>query len=117
MIVYDDKPRVMMESIKNVVVSDLVPSFLLLNLSSLSISVSMSQNSLAREHGQCEAIRSVQEIFNFRVHDIHTISPTTRWGTFRFVQEFLCTRHTYHALPTILGLAQARPIKCTMHCL
>ena len=31
---------------------------------------------------------------------------TTKWQTFR---RFLCARCTYHALPTIVGLAQAHP--------
>ena len=70
---------------------------------------------------------------NFRVRDVRTISPATKWGIFRFLQEifvcatyvpfhqlpsggrsgsfrkFSCARRTYHAQPTIVGLAQARP--------
>ena len=43
---------------------------------------------------------------NFRAHDACTILPTTKWET---SQKFLCMRHTYLALSTILGLAQAHP--------
>ena len=62
------------------------------------------------------------------MRNICAISSTTKWGTFRFFR-FLCVRrmyhlanyqvehfpvslyaqHTYHALPTIVRLAQARP--------
>ena len=70
---------------------------------------------------------------SFCARNIHTISPTTKCGASRFFQEvfvhatyvpfhqlpsvglpgffrkFSCTRRTYHAQPTILGLTQARP--------
>ena len=72
---------------------------------------------------------------NFRARNVRTISPTTKCGASRFLQEILvhvtyvpfhqlpsvglpglfrkfsCTRRTYHAQPIILGLAQARPNK------
>ena len=157
---HDDKPRVMMESIKNVAVSDLVPSFLLLNLSSVTkFSCMFEKFSCARRMYHFTSYQvgdfSVPS-GNFRVCNIHTISPATtcgafqflqeivcdirtissatKWGNFWFLQEifvsamtyvpfhqlpsgglsglfrkFLCTQHTYYALPTILGLAQARP--------
>ena len=55
---------------------------------------------------QCEDIRSVQEIF---VHA--TYVPFTNyqvWG-FPVFSGIFRARRTYHAQPTILGLAQARP--------
>ena len=73
--VHDSKLCVMMESIKNLAMSDLVPSFLLLNLCSLFILVSMRQHMSMDSTLQCEAIWSVQEFFC--VHDICTISTTT----------------------------------------
>ena len=97
--VHDGKPCVMMESIKNVAVSDLVPSFLL-KISPLFLSNNiLLYMSMDR---QCETMQSVQEIF--RACNACTISPTTKCGAF---WKFLCMRHTCHAQPTLLGLIRA----------
>ena len=40
------------------------------------------------------------------VRDVHTISPTTKWGTFRFVQEIFV--HVTH-VPCSIDNTGARP--------
>ena len=97
----------MMESIKNVAMSDLVPSFFFLisplfpsqyPCDKILLHVSMDSTLL---YGLFRKFLCAQRTYHFNVR--------TKCGAYRFFRKFLCTRRTYHAQPTILGLAQAHP--------
>ena len=95
-----------MESIKNVAVSDLVPSFLLLNLSSVTkFSCMFEKFSCARRMYHFTSYQvgdfSVPS-GNFRVCNIHTIFTSYHvWGF--PVPSGNCVRHTYHFISYQVG--------------
>ena len=94
--VYDCKPRVTMESIKNVAVSDLAPSFFLFNFFSFHLSACVTILLHVSMHLQCEAIydeatQSVQEIF-MCCH----FTNYQGMGLSNFFRKLSCVQCTYH---------------------
>ena len=80
---HDAKPRVMMESIKNVAVSDLVPHVHFFSLISPLFPSQCPCDKIFLHVSMDSTLQCVCS-GNFCARDIRTISPTTKCGAFRF---------------------------------